>query len=239
MAEQRAVVETYPEVAAYHARLGSLLALSAAGQGTGQDAGQGQEAEREAGQDAGQGQEAERDTGQEAEREFERARELEPLSAELEAKIGGYYQMAGDFEPAARAYERSVELEPENAYYRLKLGELYSTLATAGSSGADSQGASQEGSSQEGSSQGSSGASGTGGASEEGYYGKAERELERATELELLPWQEEGLRARAWVELGDLYGERGRESEARAAYEAALEADPDSPLARGKLEELR
>ena len=144
--------------------------------------------------------------------------------------------MAGDFEPAARAYERSVELEPENAYYRLKLGELYSTLATAGSSQGASQGSSQKGSSQEG----SSGASGAGGASqEEGYYGKAERELERATELELLPWQEEGLRARAWVELGDLYGERGRESEARAAYEAALEADPDSPLARGKLEELR
>ena len=73
VAEQRAVVETYPEVAAYHARLGSLLALSAAGQGqdAGQGhAGQGQDAERDTGQgtgqDAGQGQEAER----EAEREF-------------------------------------------------------------------------------------------------------------------------------------------------------------------------
>ncbi len=223
VAEQEAVVETYPEVASYHARLGSVISLAAQANASAANA-----STASADQEAGDAQrQAERRAEEQAGEQYEKARELEPLSAELEAEIATYHSSAGDFEAAASSYERSVELEPDNAYYRLKLGEVYYTLATrSGGEGDDSD------SSSDGSGDSSNEDS-------EGYYGKAERELRRSVELELLPWQEAGLRAEGWVALGDLYGSRGREGEAREAYEAALEADPDSSLAQAKLEELR
>ncbi len=214
VAEQEAVVETYPEVASYHARLGSVISLAAQANASAANADQ-------------EASDAQRQAERQAEEQYEKARELEPLSAELEAEIATYHSSAGDFEAAASSYERSVELEPDNAYYRLKLGEVYSTLATRSGGEESSSGSSSDGSG-DGSNEDS-----------EGYYGKAERELRRSVELELLPWQEAGLRAEGWVALGDLYGSRGREGEAREAYEAALEADPDSLLARQRVESLR
>ena len=47
------------------------------------------------------------------------------------------------------------------------------------------------------------------------------------------------MRVTALPSLGDLYYQWGREEEAIAVYEQALERDPDSEEAENRLEELR
>ncbi|MGF1472453.1 MAG: DUF6077 domain-containing protein [Rubrobacteraceae bacterium] len=71
----------------------------------------------------------------------------------------------------------------------------------------------------------------------EEYFRLAERHLEKAARLEPRPGRVDE-RASAWSSLGDLYAGWDRRDQAIAAYERALEIDPEQPQVREKLEEL-
>lgn len=72
----------------------------------------------------------------------------------------------------------------------------------------------------------------------EEYFQRAEKHLEKAAELPPRP-ERRDVRNLAWVRLGDLYYDWGREERAIEAYEKALEIDPEQPQVQQKLEELR
>ena len=73
---------------------------------------------------------------------------------------------------------------------------------------------------------------------DEGYFERAEETLRRTASLPRTPGQADSTGA-ALLSLGDLYYRWGREEEAIAAYEQALERDPDSQEAESRLEELQ
>ena len=72
----------------------------------------------------------------------------------------------------------------------------------------------------------------------EKYFRRAEKHLERASELEPRPGRMD-VRASARSSLGDLYASWDREEQAVEAYEKALQIDSELPRVRQKLEELR
>lgn len=72
----------------------------------------------------------------------------------------------------------------------------------------------------------------------EEYFQRAEKHLEKASELEPRP-ERSDVRASAWSSLGDLYASWGRNEQAIEAYEKALEIDSGLPQVQQKLEELR
>jgi tetratricopeptide (TPR) repeat protein len=73
---------------------------------------------------------------------------------------------------------------------------------------------------------------------DEEYFEKAEETLRRTANLPPTPGQSDS-RGAALLSLGDLYYQWGREKEAIAVYEHALERYPDSNEAENRLEELR
>jgi tetratricopeptide (TPR) repeat protein len=73
---------------------------------------------------------------------------------------------------------------------------------------------------------------------DEGYFQRTEETLRRTASLPRTPGQADSTGA-ALLSLGDLYYRWDREEEAIAAYEQALERDPNSEEADSRLEELR
>ncbi len=78
----------------------------------------------------------------------------------------------------------------------------------------------------------------TGNGRNEEYFRLAEEHLRRAAELEPRPGRI-NVQAIAWIKLGDLYAEWDRKDQAIAAYEKALEINPDFQSIQQKLDELR
>lgn len=150
-----------------------------------------------------------------ADREFERAIYLNPLSEGLYVDIGRANLTADRLEEASRYYERVVELNPESQVYTLELGRIYSLLSTA--NGWDEE-----------------------------YYERAEQALKSVLELEPLAQWERGalqrykdLGGEAELALDNLYYNWNQPEEAAAAYERALEYDPDSEVAKERLQEVQ
>lgn len=73
---------------------------------------------------------------------------------------------------------------------------------------------------------------------DEEFFGKAEETLERTARLEPVPGSPDRKGA-ALLSLADLYYRWDREEEAVATYERLLELDPNSGVARSRLEELQ
>lgn len=142
-----------------------------------------------------------------ADKEFERAISLNPLSADLHADIGG------------KVYIPTGQFEKAATYYERAL-ELKPDrpLYTFELGYVYSR------------------LSTTNGKREETYFERAEEKLGRVMELEPPPGETD-LRGAAQLELGELYSQWDQPEKAKAAYEQALEIDPDSP-ARERLKEL-
>jgi tetratricopeptide (TPR) repeat protein len=145
-----------------------------------------------------------------ADEQFERAISLAPLSAKLRADIAGTNLSVGRLEEALEHYEEALRLEPNSQLYALSLGRVHARLSSPPE----------------------------GGGRDEGHFEEAEALLESVEELSHRPWEDDQREA-ARIALGDLYREWGRVEAAAAAYELALELNPDSEEAKEKLEDLR
>lgn len=157
---------------------------------------------------------------------------LEPKNAPLQFQLGRAYFESGDFESAVAAWERAVQFDPKLADAYNHLGYLHAdrglklnqalrwirrALALEPDNGNyhDSLGWAYY---------------------RFGRYAEALSELQTA--LDLLRSQSESVDPVVFDHLGDTYFKLKRPSEAAAAWQEALKADPNNLDIRGKLEKL-
>jgi len=164
-----------------------------------------------------------------------------PKVPEYRAELGAALLLANNSEAADKAFERAVYLSPLSAKFQADIGRAYlltrrpevalryheralelepnNQLYTLELGRVHGVLSTRDGRDEE-------------------HFEEAEALLKRVDELDRRPWQEDQREA-AQFALGDLYQAWDRPEDAAAAYEQALELNPDSKEAKNKLDKLR
>jgi tetratricopeptide (TPR) repeat protein len=167
--------------------------------------------------------------------------QMYPEVPRYKAKLGGALLLAGDEEAANEQFKEATDLSPLSETVQVDVGDalldagrlraaatryeraveldpkhqLYNLkLGTTYSKLSTAQGKNEE------------------------YFGKAEETLKRTASLEPVPGLADYTKP-ALLALGDLYYQWDRKEEAIAVYEQVLKLDPNSQLAKDRLEELQ
>lgn len=174
-------------------------------------------------------------------RQYRSLVEAFPEVPEYRSRLGGALLLAGDDEAANRQFEEATDLGPLSEDVHADVGDaLQAAGRLKGAAARYEQAVELDPKNQIytlklGTTY--STLSTSDGRNEE-YFGKAEETLQQTTRLDPVPGSPDR-RGAALLSLADLYYQWDRKEEAIAAYDQVLELDPNSGVARSRLEELQ